>query len=153
MPRQSNFAAILIMLLAVGAFALMDAMLKLLAPHYPALEVAALRGAASLPFVLVWALATVGPRELLRIRWPLHLLRGVLAVSMMGTFIYALARMPRRAAQRGHFQRRVMPSMAGSPFRRARGVQPARSPDRPTPPRAISARWRSGSGRPARTPP
>lgn len=94
MPRQSNFAAILIMLLAVAAFALMDAMLKLLAPHYPALEVAALRGAASLPFVGLWALSTVGPRALLRIRWPLHLLRGVLAVSMMGAFIYALARMP-----------------------------------------------------------
>ena len=94
MPRSSNFRAILIMLFAVAAFALMDAMLKLLAPHYPAFEVAALRGASSLPFVLVWALLTVGPRALLRVRWPLHLLRGVLAVSMMGTFIYALARMP-----------------------------------------------------------
>jgi drug/metabolite transporter (DMT)-like permease len=94
MPRSSNLRAILIMLFAVAAFALMDAMLKLLAPHYPAFEVAALRGASSLPFVLAWALLTVGPRALLRVRWPLHLLRGVLAVSMMGTFIYALARMP-----------------------------------------------------------
>src|SRR5688500_155803 len=94
MSHPSNLRAILIMLFAVGAFALMDAMLKLLAPHYPAFEVAALRGASSLPFVLVWALLTVGPRALLRVRWPLHLLRGVLAVSMMGTFIYALARMP-----------------------------------------------------------
>jgi drug/metabolite transporter (DMT)-like permease len=94
MPRSSNLSGILIMLLAVGAFALMDAGLKLLAPHYPAMQVSALRGMASFPFVAVWALATVGPRALLRVRWPLHLLRGAISISMMGAFIYALARMP-----------------------------------------------------------
>lgn len=96
MPRSasSNLSGILIMLLAVGVFALMDAGLKLLAPHYPAAQVSTLRGAASIPFVLVWVLLTIGPRALLRVRWPLHLLRGVLAVGMMVTFIYAIARMP-----------------------------------------------------------
>ncbi len=82
------------MLLAVGVFALMDAGLKLLAPHYPAAQVAALRGAASLPFVLAWLALTEGFRSLLRVRWPLHLLRGVLAVLMMVGFVYSIARMP-----------------------------------------------------------
>jgi len=82
------------MLLAIALFALMDAALKQLATHYPALQMAALRGVASLPFVLLWALPTVGVRGLLRVRWPLHLLRGVMAVAMMTTFIYALGRLP-----------------------------------------------------------
>lgn len=92
-PRD-NVSGILIMLLAVGTFALMDAGLKLLTPHYPAAQVAALRGMASLPFVLVWVMATIGLPALLRVRWPLHLLRGVLAVGMMVGFVYALRRMP-----------------------------------------------------------
>ena len=94
MTRSSNLSGILVMLLAVGVFALMDAGLKLLAPHYPAAQVAALRGAASLPFVLAWVALTVGFRSLLRVRWPLHLLRGVLAVLMMVGFVYTIARMP-----------------------------------------------------------
>ena len=94
MPRSSNLSGILIMLVAVGAFALMDAGLKLLAPHYPPLQVAALRGASSLPFVLLWILLTVGPGTVLKVRWPLHLLRGVLSVAMMSAFVYAMARLP-----------------------------------------------------------
>ena len=44
------------MLVAVALFGLMDAGLKLLAPHYPPLQVAALRGASALPLVLIaWA--------------------------------------------------------------------------------------------------
>ena len=56
------------MLAAVLFFSLMDAGLKSLSAHYPPFQVAALRGASSLPFVLVWALATVGPMRLLRVR-------------------------------------------------------------------------------------
>jgi drug/metabolite transporter (DMT)-like permease len=82
------------MLASVGLFALMDAGLKLLSAHYPPFQVAALRGLASLPFVLVWALATVGPVRLLRVRWPLHLLRGALGVLMMASFVYALRSLP-----------------------------------------------------------
>ncbi len=89
-----NARAILTMLAAVGAFSLMDAGMKQLSEHYPPFQVAAMRGAASLPLVLVWALATAGWRPLLRIRWRLHLLRAVLGVMMMGTFVYALHRMP-----------------------------------------------------------
>src|SRR5690606_15652373 len=86
--------ALLLMAAAVALFALMDAGLKLLSPHYPALQVGALRGLASLPFILAWALATVGWRGLLRVRWPLHLLRGALGIAMMAGFVYGLRTLP-----------------------------------------------------------
>lgn len=94
MPRNPNVSAALAMLAAVGLFSLMDAGLKLLSARYPPLQVAALRGAASLPFVLAWALTTVAARTLLRVRWPLHLLRGALAVMMMAAFVYAVRVLP-----------------------------------------------------------
>ena len=91
--RQPPYA-ILMMLLAVVLFALMDAGLKLLSARYPPLQVAALRGLSSLPFVLIWALLTVPVRSLLRVHWPLQLLRGVLGVAMMAGFVYGLRGMP-----------------------------------------------------------
>ena len=84
----------LLMLASVGLFSLMDAALKTLSAHYPPFQVAALRGLSSLPLVLAWALATAGPRALLRVRWPLHLLRGVLGIVMMASFVYALRTLP-----------------------------------------------------------
>jgi len=91
-PHQGR--AMLTMLVAVAMFALMDAGLKQLSTHYPPLQVASLRGAASLPLVLVWALATGGLAPLLRVRWSLHLLRGVLGVAMMATFVFAVSKLP-----------------------------------------------------------
>lgn len=82
------------MLAAVALFALMDAGLKLLSPHYPALQVATLRGASALPLVLAWSMGSVGVRGLLRVHWPLHLLRGVLGVAMMAGFVYGLRTLP-----------------------------------------------------------
>lgn len=84
----------MIMLLAVAAFAVMDAGLKVLAGQYPPLQVAALRGASSLPFVLAWVAATTGLAPLLRVRWPLHLLRGAIGIGMMTAFAYALQTLP-----------------------------------------------------------
>src|SRR5207342_2247564 len=78
--------AMLTMLVTVAVFALMDAGLKQLSAHYPPFQVAALRGASSLPLVLAWALATTGVQPLLRVRWSLHLLRGVIGVAMMAAF-------------------------------------------------------------------
>lgn len=86
--------AMLTMLAAVALFALMDAGLKQLSTHYPPFQVASLRGAASLPLVLVWALWTGGVAPLLRVRWSLHLLRGALGVAMMATFVYAVSKLP-----------------------------------------------------------
>ncbi len=93
-PEHDHRRGVWMMLVAVLMFALMDAGLKSLSAHYPPLQVATLRGLSSLPLVLAWALLTVGLRPLLRIRWSLHLLRGVLGIVMMGSFVYALKRMP-----------------------------------------------------------
>lgn len=93
-PRRHRLRAALLMLGAVLAFSLMDAGLKQLSGHYPPFQVAAIRGAASLPLVLAWAIWSGGVRPLLRIRWSLHLLRGVLGVLMMAGFVYALRTLP-----------------------------------------------------------
>src|SRR5690606_40502515 len=84
--HQSRIYAPLMMLIAVATFAFMDAGLKELAGTYPAMQVAALRGASSLPFILVWVVATSGLRPLLRVRWPLHVLRGAIGIAMMASF-------------------------------------------------------------------
>ncbi len=90
----SYLRGILCMLAAVATFALMDTGMKLLAAHYPATQVAALRGLASWPFVMIWVLLAGGPRQLIQVRWPLHLLRGVLAVAMLAAFAFALKQLP-----------------------------------------------------------
>jgi drug/metabolite transporter (DMT)-like permease len=90
----SYLRGILCMLGAVAMFALMDTGMKLLAAHYPATQVAALRGLASWPFVMIWVLLAGGPRQLIQVRWPLHLLRGVLAVAMLAAFAFALKQLP-----------------------------------------------------------
>ena len=86
--------AVVAMLAAVALFCLMDAGLKQLSAHYPSMQVAALRGAASLPLVLAWALLTTGWRSLLRVRWPLHALRGVLGVMMIAAFVLGVRTLP-----------------------------------------------------------
>ncbi len=90
-PAEHRLRGVLAMFLAVAAFSCMDALLKVLAGHYPPLQVSAMRGAASLPFVLaplIWSgrLAELRPRRI-----GLHLVRGVLGVLMLGTFVYALS--------------------------------------------------------------
>jgi drug/metabolite transporter (DMT)-like permease len=89
-PRSEKIAGMSAMLGAVAAFAFMDAGLKLLTAHYPAAEVAALRGLSALPIVFVWAMAAGGWRQLIEVRWPLHLIRGVLSVVLMIAFSFAL---------------------------------------------------------------
>ncbi len=91
------------MLSAVAFFSLMDAGMKLLSASYPTLQVTMLRGAASLPFVLVWVLATAGPRSLIPVRWGLHLLRGALGMAMIGCFVYALRSLPLSTAYSIYF--------------------------------------------------
>jgi drug/metabolite transporter (DMT)-like permease len=88
--RNEKLAGMAAMLAGVAAFAFMDAGLKLLTAHYPAAEVAALRGLSALPVVFLWALYAGGVRQLVQVRWPLHLVRGVLSVGMMITFTFAL---------------------------------------------------------------
>jgi drug/metabolite transporter (DMT)-like permease len=88
--RKNRLAGMAAMLTGVAAFAFMDAGLKLLTPHYPTAQVAAMRGLAALPVVFVWVLYAGGLTQLIRVRWPLHLIRGLLSVGMMVTFVYAL---------------------------------------------------------------
>jgi drug/metabolite transporter (DMT)-like permease len=83
------------MLLAMAALSVMDAAMKQLVGHYSPIQVAALRGLVSLPFVVAW----VYWRErtfvtLIRVRWRWHLARGVLAILMLTSFIYAISGMP-----------------------------------------------------------
>ncbi|MEP7041429.1 MAG: DMT family transporter [Dokdonella sp.] len=85
---------VLAMLFAVAMFSLMDASMKALTPHYPAMQIAALRGLTSLPLIAAWALLDGGARQLLRVRWPLHLLRGGLAVLMLAAFTFGLKTLP-----------------------------------------------------------
>jgi drug/metabolite transporter (DMT)-like permease len=88
--QKDRIAGMTAMLSGVAAFAFMDAGLKLLTAHYPSAQVAALRGLSALPLVFLWALYAGGIGQLMRVRWPLHLVRGVLSVAMMITFTFAL---------------------------------------------------------------
>ncbi len=88
--KSEKFAGMTAMMAAVAAFAFMDAGLKLLTAHYPAAQVAALRGLAALPIVFAWTLLAGGLRQLVEVRWPLHMVRGVLSVIMMITFAFAI---------------------------------------------------------------
>jgi drug/metabolite transporter (DMT)-like permease len=81
------------MLVAVAFFSFMDALMKGLAGNYPALQVASLRGFASVPFVLAAVAARGRWSQLRPVNLRLHLLRGVLGVIMLGGFIYALGRL------------------------------------------------------------
>ena len=123
--RPSLASAILLMLAAVLMFALMDAGLKLLSAHYPPLQVAALRGLSSLPLVALWVLATVPPRSLLRVYWPLHLLRGVLGIAMMTGFVYGLRTMPLSTAYAITFVAPLLVTAMAGPLLKER-VGPAR---------------------------
>jgi drug/metabolite transporter (DMT)-like permease len=78
------------MLAAAVFFSGMDAILKLFAGYYPPLQVAAMRGAASIPFVLLPLIATGRLHELRPVRWSLHILRGALGVGMLVAFVYAV---------------------------------------------------------------
>jgi drug/metabolite transporter (DMT)-like permease len=78
------------MLMAVAVLAVLDVMLKLLTPHYSALQVSTLRGLVSIPFLLVPLLLRGRLRTLKVRRWKLHLVRGVLAILMMTGFTYAI---------------------------------------------------------------
>jgi drug/metabolite transporter (DMT)-like permease len=88
--QHGRLGAIGCMIAAVAVFSCMDALLKYLAAFYPPLEVAALRGAASLPFTLLPVLVSGRVRELRPRRFPMHLLRAVLTVILLVAFITAV---------------------------------------------------------------
>lgn len=89
-----NLRGIAAMLFAVLMFALMDTGLKLLAAHYPSMQVAALRAMTSLPLVCAYVAWRGAFGTLLRVRWRLHLLRGVLGIVMLAAFAFGLRELP-----------------------------------------------------------
>jgi drug/metabolite transporter (DMT)-like permease len=88
--QNARLAGMAAMLVAVAFFAFMDAGLKQLAAHYSATQVAALRGLSSLPIVWAWSLWAGGWRPLVNVRWPLHIVRGVLSVVMLISFSFGV---------------------------------------------------------------
>jgi drug/metabolite transporter (DMT)-like permease len=94
MASRTNVRGIVAMLCATALFGLMDTGLKLLSPHYPALQVASLRALSSLPLVIAFVAWRGAFGTLLRVRWPLHLLRGVIGIGMLSLFSFALRSLP-----------------------------------------------------------
>lgn len=97
MPRDlasGNLRSIVFMLVAVGFFALMDAVLKTLSATYPVLQIAALRGITALPLVLIYIAWRGAWHTVLKVRWPLHLLRGVLGITMLSLFTLGVRELP-----------------------------------------------------------
>ncbi len=90
--RERRLRGVFLMIAAVAAFSLMDAMMKSLTVRYPPIQVACLRGVASAPFVFAMYAATGRIAELRPVRWGLHVLRAVLAILMLWGFLWALAR-------------------------------------------------------------
>lgn len=88
--HDQTMRGVVAMLLAMGSFSLMDVALKVLSAHYPPLQVAALRGLTCLPLVLLYVRWQGQLAAVWRVRWPLHLLRGVLSVLMLSLFAHAL---------------------------------------------------------------
>ena len=91
--RTDNLRAIGATLAAVGCFACMDATMKQLSGWYAPQQVTFLRGAASLPFVLLPLVLTGGWSELRTTRPGLHLFRGCLGIAVLTTFVHAVSRL------------------------------------------------------------
>jgi len=92
--RHHNLKGIVAMVPAVALFTLMDAGLKLLAPHYPAMQVTALRSLASLPLVLALVAWRSSFAAMLEVRWSLNLLRGALGIAMLAAYVFGLRQLP-----------------------------------------------------------
>jgi len=91
--QSTAMRGIVAMLFAVALFAFMDAMMKHLVGNYPPMQVASMRGFASLPFVLLPIVLRGTYRRLVPVRWSLHLLRGVLGVIMLWAFVYSVRKL------------------------------------------------------------
>src|SRR5262245_54918566 len=87
----SNLQGIASMLCAVGCLSLLDASMKQLTTAYAPMQVAFIRGAASLPCILLMTWLLGRWRELRPTRWGLHVIRGVLMAFMLWSFVYAVS--------------------------------------------------------------
>ena len=87
---KGNVRSIQAMLVAVVLFSIMDTTMKLLAAEFPPMQVAALRSLASLPLVVAYVAWRGAFKAVLRVRWPLHLLRAVIGVVMLALFAFGV---------------------------------------------------------------
>jgi drug/metabolite transporter (DMT)-like permease len=87
---SGNLRSIRAMLAAVLMFSIMDTTMKLLAAEFPAMQVAALRSLASLPLVCLYVAWRGGFATIMRVRWPLHLLRAAIGILMLALFAYGV---------------------------------------------------------------
>ena len=88
--QSSRARGVMLMLFAVAIFSVMDLCLKVLSTRLGPLQLATLRGAASLPFVLLSVVAGRRLRDLRVHRIGLHVVRGLLSVLMISAFAYAV---------------------------------------------------------------
>lgn len=85
-----NLRSIYMMLIAVVMFSLMDTAMKLLSADFPAMQVASLRALASLPLIVAYVAWRGGFKGILRVHWPLQLLRAGLGIVMLSLFAYGI---------------------------------------------------------------
>ena len=81
------------MLSAVFMFSIMDASMKRLSQTYGAFELSCLRCVSSIAFLIVPIAWTGSWRSLRPANLPLHVVRAVLGIVMLGTFVYAVRRL------------------------------------------------------------
>jgi drug/metabolite transporter (DMT)-like permease len=91
---KENLHSIYAMAAAVAMFSFMDTSMKMLAAHYPAMQVTVLRAFSSLPLVCAFVAWRGRFKGLLRVHWPLQLLRGALGIGMLTLFAFGLKTLP-----------------------------------------------------------
>jgi drug/metabolite transporter (DMT)-like permease len=92
--RRENVRGIAAMVIGGAALSMMDACLKTLSPHYSTMQVTSMRGFSALPIVLTWIALTTGFAPMRRVRFSIHLVRGILGIGSLGSFAYGLRALP-----------------------------------------------------------
>ena len=92
MLLSGNRRSVVAMLAACAFFAGMDAFMKALSAHYSPLQVTTLRGMTALPLIALYILWRGEWRAVVhrRLRWGLHVLRGLAGVALLALFTTAL---------------------------------------------------------------
>ncbi|WP_194756459.1 DMT family transporter [Aliidiomarina indica] len=85
---------IIFMILAVLCFSLMDVAMKHLAGHLSSMQVAFFRGAMSLPFIVLWLVATKSMARVRPRRIGLHLIRAGVSILFLILTVITLRELP-----------------------------------------------------------
>lgn len=93
LQAQNRLRGMLLMIFAVAILAVMDAALKQLGNHYSPLQVAAMRGMSSLPFILALLAHQKNFTQLIKVRWGWQILRGLISIATLYCFVYAFQRL------------------------------------------------------------